>query len=79
MSKTLSLKLRDEVFQEAERIRRKQQRPRNAYFNEAISFYNRVWGRQLLAEALAKESRALAAESMVVLSEFEAFQDEIPA
>ena len=48
MSKVLSLKLKDEVFREAEEILRQNKRPRNAYLNEAINFYNKLWKRKLL-------------------------------
>ena len=78
MSKVLSLKLRDEIFAETERILKQRRRPRNRYFNEAIAFYNRLWNRRQLARQLANESRAVAADSMAVLAEFEAFQEELP-
>ncbi len=41
MSKNLSLKLQDEIFEETEHVLRKVKRPRNAYINEAIHFYNK--------------------------------------
>ena len=78
MSKTVSLKLRNDVFAETEEILRKQRRPRNAYLNEAISFYNKLWNRRELGRALASESHVVAAESMAVLAEFEAIQEELP-
>lgn len=48
MARALSLKLREEVFQEAEEVLRLHQRSRNAYFDEAINFYNKLWKRKLL-------------------------------
>lgn len=77
MSKALSLKLKDEVFQEAEEILRKSRRPRNAYFNEAINLYNKLWKRRLLKKTLAKESALVAEDSMEVLEAFEHIEDEI--
>ncbi|HLG28925.1 MAG TPA: hypothetical protein VI387_01830 [Candidatus Brocadiales bacterium] len=77
MSKALSLKLKDEVFQEAEEILRKSRRPRNAYFNEAINLYNKLWKRRLLKKTLAKESALVAEDSMEVLEAFEQIEDEI--
>lgn len=77
MSKALSLKLKDEVFQEAEEILRKNRRPRNAYFNEAINLYNKLWKRRLLKQTLAKESALVAEDSMEVLEAFEQIEDEI--
>lgn len=77
MSKALSLKLKDEVFQEAEEILRKSRRPRNAYFNEAINLYNKLWKRRLLKKILTKESALVAEDSMEVLEAFEQIEDEI--
>jgi predicted transcriptional regulator len=48
MSKNLSLKLQDEIFEETERVLRKVKRPRNAYINEAILFYNNLMSRRVL-------------------------------
>ncbi len=76
MSKVLSLKLRDDLFVEAEGIRRRQRRPRNAYLNDAVAFYNRAWKTRALRGALAAESRAVRSESLAVLAEFEAFEEE---
>mgnify|MGYP001592502542 FL=1 len=77
MSKALSLKLKDEVFREAEEILRKNRRPRNAYFNEAINLYNKLWKRRLLKKTLTKESALVAEDSMEVLEAFERIEDEI--
>lgn len=77
MSKVLSLKLQEKVFQEAEAIRRRSRKARNAYFNEAISLYNHLWKRKLLKRALAKESALVAADSLEVLEAFERLEDEL--
>jgi len=77
MSKALSLKLRDEVFREAEEIRRRNGSPRNAYFNEAIEVYNKLWRRKLLQKALVRESRIVAEDSLEVLRAFEMFEDDL--
>jgi len=77
VSKLLSLKLRDDVFREAEKIVRKRGKPRNAYFNEAIQFYNRLWERKLLKKRLTTESALVAADSVEVLEAFEQLEDEI--
>lgn len=78
MSKNLSLKLRDEIFEETERVLRKFRRPRNAYINEAIHFYNKLFARRMLKERLLKESAMLAEDSIAVLEEFETFEDSLP-
>ncbi|MGB7291957.1 MAG: hypothetical protein WBD99_07285 [Thermodesulfobacteriota bacterium] len=77
MSKILSLKLRDEIFMEAEEIIQQNQKPRNAYFNEAINLYNKLWKRKLLKKALIDESQMVKDESLLVLNEFEHFEDEV--
>ena len=77
MSKALSLKLKDEVFQEAEEILRRSRQPRNAYFNEAISLYNKLWKRKLLKKALAEESALVAENSMEVLQAFEQVEEDL--
>lgn len=77
MSKMLSLKLKDDVFRETEEVLRKLRKPRNAYFNEAISLYNKLNKRKALKKALAAESALVAAESLEVLSSFEASEDDL--
>ncbi len=41
MSKTLSLKLKDDIFSETEDILEEIKKPRNAYINDALGFYNK--------------------------------------
>ena len=77
MSKLLSLKLKDQVFRETEEILKRRKEPRNAYFNEAINLYNKLWKRKLLKEKLAEESRLVSDESLLVLEEFEALEDDL--
>ena len=77
MSKTLSLKLKDEVFDETEGILEKIHKPRNAYINEALSFYNKFIKRSLLKNRLKKESRMVSASSLAVLHELELLEDEV--
>ena len=77
MSKLLSLKLQDKVFQDAEEILSRSRKPRNAYFNEAINLYNKLWKRKLLKKTLAEESAMVADESLLVLEAFELLEDEL--
>ena len=77
MSKVLSLKLQERVYEEAEEILRRSRRARNAYFNEAIHFYNKLWKRKLLKKTLASESALVAADSLEVLEAFEQLEDEL--
>ena len=74
--KTLSLKLDDNIFNETENLLTKVKKSRNRYINEAVDYYNRMNKRNLIAGRLAKESRIVKKESLMVLSEFEALQDE---
>jgi hypothetical protein len=75
MSKNLSLKLQDEIFDETEQVLRKVRRPRNSYINEAVHFYNKLMARRLLKDRLIKESKMVAVDSMTVLEEFEKFEE----
>jgi len=74
--KNLSLKLEDNIFQETENILAKVHKNRNRYINEALEFYNKHQKRKLLAQQLDKESKLVAGESLSVLAEFEALEDE---
>jgi predicted transcriptional regulator len=74
--KTLSLKLDDEIFNEAEEITGALKVARNRYINEAVSIYNRVNKKRLLKNQLAKESAITSQDSMNILHEFEKLIDE---
>jgi len=78
MSKTLSLKLKDEVFSETEDIIEIIHKPRNAYINEALSFYNKFIKRKFLKDRLKKESRLVSESSMEALRALELIEDKIP-
>ena len=47
--KTLSLKLEDQIFIEAEGVIAKVKKTRNRYINEAVDYYNRYNKRKILA------------------------------
>ena len=74
--KTLSLKLDDKTFEEAEEITSKLHLARNRYINEAVSIYNLYNKRRLLKKQLIKESKITSSDSMEVLAEFEKLIDE---
>ena len=74
--KTLSLKLEDQIFNEAEGVIAKVKKTRNRYINEAVDYYNRFNKRKILAATLAKESKLVQEESMSVLAEFERISHE---
>ncbi len=77
--KALSLKLRDDVFEEVERVIRAVHIPRNTYINQALDFYTRLNKRKLLKQRLQRESKAVRLSSLRVLKEFERFEDDLPA
>lgn len=74
--KSLSLKLDDKVFEEAEEITVALKLARNRYINEAVGMYNLFNKRQLLKKKLAKESKLVRKDSMQILQEFEKLMDE---
>lgn len=74
--KTLSLKLDDEIFDEAEEMTSKLNLARNRYINEAVNIYNQYNKRKLLKKQLLKESKLTMEDSMEVLREFERLIDE---
>lgn len=73
--KTLSLKLDEAIFEEAEAITSKMHLPRNRYINEAVKAYNMYNKRRLLKQQLVQESGLVAPDSMEVLREFEKMFD----
>ena len=74
--KILSLKLDDDIFEEAEEITSKLHLARNRYINEAVSIYNRYNKRRLLKNQLIKESALVSKDNMSILNEFEKLLDE---
>ena len=73
--KTLSLKLDDKIFDEAEKITSKLKLARNRYINEAVSVYNLYNNRRLLKKQLTKESKLTSKDSMNILHEYEKLID----
>jgi len=78
MSKMLSLKVKDDIFAETEDIIGSIQKPRNAYINEALIFYNKFIRRRLLKAQFKKESQMISESSIEALRELELIDDEIP-
>ncbi len=74
--KTLSLKLDDKIFDEAEEITSKLKLARNRYINEAVDIYNLYNKRRLLKKQLTKESKLTVMDSLDILHEFEKLIDE---
>jgi hypothetical protein len=74
--KTLSLKLDDSVFSDTEQVISHIKKSRNRYINEALTFYNKVQKRKMLASKLEIESGLVRDESLNVLHEFEMIDHE---
>ena len=75
--KTLSLKLDEHVYKETEQLLEKIKKPRNRYINEALSYYNRIQKRKIIANQLVVESKLVSGDSMAILSEFENLEDYV--
>ena len=75
--KAISLKLRDSIFQDVERVVHAIHVPRNAYINDALSLYNKLNQRKLLRKQLNNESKAVREISLEVLSEMERLEDNL--
>jgi len=69
--KTVSLKIDDSIFGETEKILSRIKVPRNRYINEAIEYYNRLQGRQILEKRLKIESELVKKDSLSTLKDFE--------
>lgn len=77
MSKAISLKLNETVFNEAEGILKKIHIPRNAYINQALKYYNQAIKRKLLKKQYLKESALVSKHSLEINREFQEIEDEI--
>ena len=73
--KTLSLKLDDHIFDDAEEMTSKLNLARNRYINEAVNIYNIYNKRRLLKAQLKKDSKLSSEDAMDVLREFEKLVD----
>lgn len=73
--KNLSLKLREEIYKDTEKVVKKLKIPRNTYINKAIDHYNKVHKRNILKNKLKIESEITASDSMEILREFEELKD----
>ena len=74
---SISLKLQDGIFVETEAILARLKKPRNAYINEALEYYNSLQKRRFLALELQAEAKLASESSQEVLHEMEQIEDEI--
>ncbi len=75
MTKVLSLKIKDEIFEDVEVQTKRLHMPRNTYINEALDFYNAFNRRKGLRQILKKESLLTRNNSMDILSEMEKLEE----
>ena len=75
MAKARSFKLDDPPYQEAEKTRRRLDRPRFAHILKAVSHYNALYARKLLERDCRKASRRLGADHLKYLQEPELLED----
>ena len=78
MSKVLTLKLKDEIFEAVEKVLKKEGIPRNRYINNAIDYYNKLNRRRILKSQYLTEAELVQDSSLEVLEEFEQFEENIP-
>ncbi len=69
--KNLSLKLKEEIYRDTEKVVKRLKIPRNSYINKAVDFYNKVNTKNMLRKKMFEESLLVSADSMKVLKEFE--------
>ncbi len=74
--KTLSLKLDDPIYAEAEEITLHLKIARNRYINDAVNLYNIYQKRRILKNQLSQESNLVSENSLEILKEFELLRDE---
>ena len=69
--KNLSLKLKEEIYRDTEKVVKKLKVPRNSYINSAVDFYNKVNTRNMTRKKMFEESLLVSRDSMEILQEFE--------
>ena len=75
--KVLSLKLKDEIFEDVERMVKSAKISRNAYINRAVELYNQFNRRHLLRKQFHRASKLVMVESMKVLKEMESLDPHL--
>lgn len=79
MPKAISLKIDDHLFDDLTKLSKSTGTSRNRYINEAIEDYNKKKNREELAEIFKREVPRIRENSMEVLKEFEALEDDYEA
>ena len=74
--KVLSLKLKEDIFEELESIMEKVKLSRNAYINQAIKHYNQIYRKGFIRKQLKQDSILVREESLKVAKEFEGLDNQ---
>lgn len=78
MAKMISLKLKEELLKEVDKIVYRKKISRNSYINEALENYNRENRRKFLQDQLERESRIVSKNSKKILKDLENLKDNLP-
>ncbi len=69
--KAISLKLKDEIFEEVEKMVKEIHVSRNAYINNALELYNKLHRKRKIRKLLKEASLNVGKQSMDILHEME--------
>ena len=75
MKNSISLNIRENLFNETEKLRRQLNMARTAYINEAIKYFNEANRRDLIKKRLEFESKLVSKESKKILKEMEMLEE----
>jgi metal-responsive CopG/Arc/MetJ family transcriptional regulator len=75
--KVLSLKLKDDVFEELESVMQRVSVSRNAYINEAIRFYNKMHRKQIIRKQIRYASKLVGEQSLKMAQELEGIDNHL--
>lgn len=79
MTKSISLKIEENILTDAEMVVARLGISRNKYINDAVAAYTKAHKRAELAEQIKNEIKLIQESSMEVLAEFEALEDDYEA
>ena len=69
--KAISLKIREDIFEELEKTVKEIHMSRNAYINKAVELYNKLNRKQKIRKQLRSASKLVAEESLKVAQELQ--------
>jgi hypothetical protein len=69
--KTVSVKIKDSIFEETQKVISRLKKPMNSYINDALDYYNRYQKRLITEKRLRNESDLVYKNSLTLLEDFE--------